>query len=606
MAAEVVIHRKRLATIHSKKGEYLPYTAEDIAERQRAAELEKQFTYEEFMPEAHVPCEVDPDKMRAMIIKMLSTGNFDIPSHSREFHIMPKRMDLYHLYIKLVKTEGFPRSLEFEDAMRSIKGRSDSGVLVFTLLMSDKPLGKNFTCKWNCHYCPNVPNMARSYIPGEPAVARGDQFNWDPAAQIINRFKAYLATGQIEILPEISPDGTAHKYIPKGEFILEGGTFSSYPEEYCDRFMTELYHSCNTIYDSYPRREPLSLEEEMKINVDCVGIRVVGLSIETRPDMINAKLLKRLRRYGVTRVQIGVQHTNDEILRGVNRMCYDRHTRAAMRMLADNGFKVQIHIMPDLPGSSPEIDIAMFKQLFSDPGYLFDCLKCYPTMVVNFTKIKEWYDAGTYKPYGDDPEKMMNVLVEMTRILNENELKRTRIERMMRDMPENDIEGGIGSTNLGDILAKRCKQLGFSCCCIRCREVRGRPAVNEPQLIRSDRQSAGANEVFLSMEADDMVYGFLRLRLPVRDDPDSQCVFDELNNTALIRELHVYGTSVSVGAKTSHVQSRGFGSKLIEEAKRIAKDAGFDKIAVISGNGVKSYYAKRGFVDLHNYMVCRI
>lgn len=551
------------------------------------------FDFNTYIPYNINPNEYSSEAISNMIQKMNEKKVYTIVSFTKEFHIFPSRLSVYTEYVRMVKLENFQRNKEFEIEMRSKRERSDSGVQVFTLLMSDKPDGGNFTCKYNCHYCPKEPNMARSYLSKEPAVRRGHAVGWDPVEQIFVRFQAYIATGQVSAF---------EKEIVKGEFILEGGTFSSYPEKYCDTFMRDIYYACNTIYDAVPRRERMSLEEEMKINVSCVGIRVIGMSIETRPDNINRELLYRLRTYGVTKIQIGVQHTDDEILRFVNRGCYDADTRRSMKVMLSNGFKVQIHLMPDLPTSSPEKDVEMFKQVFSDSEYGFDHLKIYPTMVVPYTRIKKWYDQGTYKPYGDDHETILNVLVNATQSFISNERYDIRIERVVRDFDHSDIEGGTSDTGMGDVLTTTCINRGIFCCCIRCREIKGQKIKDEPILVRRDRVKCGSTEVFLSFESPNqkIIYGFLRMRLPSNND---DVFFDELLDSAIIREVHVYGTSSKVGQSATHVQGKGFGYAMVAEAKSIACLADFKRIAVISGNGVKDYYRKyHGFVDNTYFM----
>ncbi len=595
----------------------IKYTDEEIDAKIAAAELEKKFEFNSFIPtmlESNFHC--TDEGVNGLLLDMIETKIYNKLLFTRKWRTNPSLLHLYNNYIQLVKTNRIARDLDLETALKSSKERSNSGVLVFTLLMSDKPFKlddegnkkvQRFTCKHNCYYCPNEPNMSRSYISSEPAVRRGDSFNWDPVAQIINRLKSYISTGQISA------------FVPttiKGEFILEGGTYSSYPVEYREWFMNNIYYACNTIYDLLPRRDMCDLLTEMKINETCVGIRVVGLSIETRPDDINEDNLdfcRELRTYGVTKVQIGVQHTNDLILKGVNRGCTTQQVKNAMRILLNNGFKVQIHLMPDLPGSTPEEDLRMFDEVFSSEEFGFDHLKVYPTMVVKFTKIKDWYDSGMYKPYGDDNAAMLDILVEMTRLLNKYERYDIRKERIIRDIPVFEIEGGITDAGMGDTLTRECKKLGIACVCIRCREIKGDNTF-DPVLVVRSRIMCGSREFFISFESADnkKIYGFLRLRLPEANDdafePTTHIEPTEkisIRKISIIRELHVYGTVSSINdtSKNVNVQNRGLGSMLVKEAERISKENGYNVISVISGNGVKEYYAKKhAYIDGKYYM----
>ncbi len=621
------------------------YTTEEIDEKLVAANLERTFDFSSFIPKLLSSNFSYPtDKVNGLLMDMIETKNYEKNAFMRKWCINPSLLHLYNNYVNLVKTGQLNRYPALETALKSSKERSNSGVLVFTLLMSDKPFKfdkdgnkkvQRFTCKHNCYYCPNEPNMSRSYISSEPAVRRGDSFNWDPVAQIINRIKSYISTGQISA------------FIPttiKGEFILEGGTYSSYPVEYREWFMNNIYYACNTIYDRVPRRDMHDLLTEMKINETCVGIRVVGLSIETRPDDIhldNLEFCRELRTYGVTKVQIGVQHTNDLILQTVNRGCTTQQVKNAMRILLNNGFKVQIHLMPDLPESSPAEDIKMFDEVFSSEEFGFDHLKVYPTVVVNFTKIKDWYDSGRYRPYGNDKAVMLNVLVEMTKLLNKYERYDIRKERIIRDIPVFEIEGGITDAGMGDTLMRECKKLGIACVCIRCREIKG-DTMFDPVLMVRSRIMCGGREFFISFESSDRkddsdicqppksdpkkIYGFLRLRLPevTADVFEPMDRFEKINvgkaahhdafnlegKISIIRELHVYGTAASINNSTDdvqqsniNVQNRGLGARLVKEAERISKENGYNVISVISGNGVKEYYAKKhAYIDGKYYM----
>jgi ELP3 family radical SAM enzyme/protein acetyltransferase len=580
--------------------ENLVPTRSNLSARSNLSEL-TEFNYETFIP-INLNALVASPIMQKMLKEMHETGIYNKNSYQAKYKASPKKIDLHCEYIRMVKSGMIDYSINMDKALRSFECRSNMGVNVFTLVMSDKPFGQKFTCAYNCYYCPAPPGMPRSYLVDEPAVRRGynsisasnDRF--DPDLQIYNRFSSYLASGQFSsITPEII----------KGEFILEGGTYSSYPARYREWFMTRIYYTCNTIYDSLPRREPLSLDEEVEINKTVKGIRIVGLSVETRPDTVNEEFIRECRRFGVTKVQIGVQHTDDEIMNKLNRKCTISDVKRAMKVLIENGFKIQIHLMPDLPGSNPEKDMEMFREIYSNPEYGFDHVKVYPCMVLPFTLIKKWYESGKYVPYATDEATLVKVMMGMIDILRENNRYDIRVERLVRDMAAKDVIAGCKQLDLGDVLIRKCKEIGKPCICIRCREIGSRKE-NEYILVNRSRTMCGSQEQFLSVETVDNkhIFGFLRLRIPSETDKP---LFESLKQATIIREVHIYGSVAYVGKEESNAQHKGFGTILVNEAKRISKELGFSKIAVISGVGVMEYYKnKHEFVEDDGYMTCKI
>ena len=274
------------------------------------------------------------------------------------------------------------------------KNRYHSGVLEIAIMTAPG----DFSCKYDCYYCPNQPGIARSYIKEEPAVRRAAQHEFDCVRQINARISSYLSIGQ--------PGD-------KGEFIILGGTFSNYSDEYRREFMRDLYYACNTFYDT-DKRPRYSLESEKEINETAL-FKVIGLTVETRPDCIDQAEIERYISYGVTRVQLGVQTTDDKILKKINRMCYTKDTIRALLLLKRAGFKILCHYMPNLPGATPEGDLEMFEQVVFNPNLVCDEWKIYPTSVTTTsvkdiedttkksmpvnTVIEKWYKDGKYVPY---------------------------------------------------------------------------------------------------------------------------------------------------------------------------------------------------------------
>ena len=519
--------------------------------------------------------------------------------------------------------------------------RSQSGVLVVTVTLSPH----NFSCAYDCYYCPQETDLdgnntqPRSYMSSEPAMRRANRHNFDIRNQFWDRINCYISTGNIDL------DDRSSK---KMEVILSGGTWDCYPLEERNKFINECYYAANT-YGLENDREILSLEEEQKIN-ETSHYRIIGLTIETRPDFINKSSLKRYRNYGVTRVQIGVQHYDDEILRKINRQCYTKDTIKAIRLLKQVGMKVVVHLMPDLPGSNPELDKWMFSMAINNPDLQFDDVKIYPTAVckshddqyILTSKIAEWYENKTYQPYA---EKDINILIDVIKFYFTNVNPWVRIQRCIRDIPSCSIEVGYQKkSNLRQMILENMEKNNEKTFEIRQMEVRESEFSNySPRLIVHKYTASKGIEYHISIAAfkenwiDYLKYltqmtinklkfiifneefywsgsenyvalfGFLRLRIDSEPGGD---YIKEINNSALIREVHVYGNSIGVGKETdNHMisQHKGYGKWLMKIAEEIAIRHGFNKISVIAGVGSREYYKNKCGYNLEGtYMTKRL
>ena len=530
----------------------------------------------------------------------------------------------------------------------SIKStRGCSGVQVITIFTSGSFMGKennhmnkdmnkdieefNKTggCPMNCYYCPfekdenGIPTQPRSYLSTEPGNKRATQNKHHPLGQMFDRLYQLEQIGHI---PSIYMDDD--KKGAKLEIIISGGTFNFYPKDYIYWFVTCMYYSANIYYNyrltNYIEREMLSLEEEQKIN-ETTKMRIIGLTIETRPDYLIPKesinmniqknsnvnsiqkdnryeIIQFFRELGITRVQIGIQHTNDIILKKVNRQCTDKQNKYAIKFLKDNGFKVDIHIMLDLPFSSPEEDISMLNKILTNEEYEADQWKIYPTETTPFTVIKKWYDEGKYIPYADgrNNEKLIEVIMSAKKIMK----PWIRINRIVRDIPSESIEGGINCPEMRDIISHKMKELGIYCKCIRCREIK-LEIINDNDIKQFIRHYIGSDgdEYFISYETFDekKLIGFIRLRL----NKTFNNSMPELNGYAFIRELHVLGHHTTVGTESKGVQHKGYGSLLLQKAEEIAYKNGYIGISIISGVGVREYYEKKGY-HLHNHNMVKV
>lgn len=476
----------------------------------------------------------------------------------------------------------------------------------------------------------------RSYLSSEPAVARANQNQWD----CIKQFRD-IAIKRIHC---------GHS-VTKVEGIVIGGTWSYYPKDYQKDFIRDFYYAANTLYHE-KTREKNTMEEEIKEN-RFSKCRVIGLTLETRPDFIHPKEISLLRSYGCTRVQLGIQHTDNKILKKINRGCTHEQNVRAIKLLKDAGFKVDIHLMPDLPGSDFWKDVSMMEQVLATPDLQADQWKIYPCQTLEYTKIKEWYEKGLYKPYYEE-EKLVNfdnvhldlyfkdnreiplillginlmmylfgnnfylllfclsipyylfhLYLEATNLNRKtNPLHHLltyviprvhpwiRLNRIIRDNPKHMIVGGVNKAHYRNEIEQYLAETNQKSQDIRYREIKGREYNPETtELIIRKYTASGGLEYFLSFEdtKNDYLLGFLRLRIP----PKQTHFFPELSYTALVRELHVYGWMVPQGASGKIVQHQAFGKKLLQKAEEIAKSHSFVRIAVISGEGVREYYQKK-------------
>jgi elongator complex protein 3 len=323
----------------------------------------------------------------------------------------------------------------------------------------------------------------------------------------------------------------------------------------------------------------------------------VGLTIETRPDWITPDEILRLRHLGVTRIQIGVQSLDDQIL-ALNQRGHDvAAVRRACRLLRTAGFKLHLHWMPNLLGATPESDLADFGQLWSDPDLRPDELKIYPCALLAGTKLHSIWQDGGYQPY--DAQTLVTLLAEC----KAQAPAYCRLSRVIRDIPASYIVAGNRLSNLREAAQKQLASSGRRCQCIRCREIRHQ-AVEAALLRQVDlAYDVGVGtEHFLSLETPDgRLAGFLRLLLPAPAAADAAP--RELRGSAVIREVHVYGPALHIGASSAgEAQHLGVGSRLIKVAAARAQEAGFHKMAVIAAIGTRAYYRGLGFRQGELYM----
>ncbi len=473
-----------------------------------------------------------------------------------------------------------------EKMMRIKTVRTDSGVVPITVLT------KPFPCPGRCVYCPLDARMPKSYLATEPAAARALSLKFDPYQQVRRR---------VQML-----EGNGHE-AKKIELIIKGGTWSAYTWKYREWFIKRCFDGANRL-DNGKARSARTHEQAQKMN-ESAKYRVIGLTIETRPDWITTKEIVRLRSLGVTRVELGVQSPDDALLKKTKRGHTVQDIVHATHLLKMAGFKVDYHIMPGQPGSTPAKDLLLFKKLFSDPRFQPDMVKLYPCVVLPSAELADWYAKGLFKPL--EGTKLIQLLAKMKASVP----RYCRISRVIRDFPTPEIAGGNKASHLRDVVKAYMLKQGMECHCLRCREAGHRPTLHpktKTKLFVESYESAGGTEYFLSIEdvARTTLLAFARLRLPdtsSKKDAEREEIekaMPEIKGAAFIRELHTYGQALDIEeVRKEAVQHKGLGRKLMKEAEAIAKKHKSKRMAVISGVGVRAYYRLLGYHKQGTYMV---
>ena len=448
---------------------------------------------------------------------------------------------------------------EFEQIRRALvtkPTRTLSGVAV--IAVAAKPA----KCPGECLYCPKGKNAPKSYTGFEPAIMRARANKFDPYKQVKNRLEQLQAVGH-------STD--------KCELIIMGGTFPAFGLPYKKRFVKRCF-------DAFNGQSSRGLKAAQKAN-ETAKNRVVGLTIETRPDWVFPEQFLGL---GCTRVELGIQSICDDVLEKIKRGHSIKNSVDAIRKLKEHGFKILYQVMLGLPGSSLKKDIAMFKTLFSDERFMPDMLKIYPTLVVKGSELYNMWKRGDYKPIDEAyVMKVLDAVYEMCPSW-------VRIHRVQRDIPSEHIEAGPIKSNLRQEINKKWDKAGKQSQEIRFREAghvrqrRGKTPENG-QISVQKYKSSGGEEYFIAAEdkKQNILLGFCRLRIAV-------C------KKAFVRELHVYGETLPLGSKKSAVtQHKGWGKQLLQRAEELAKGR---ELFIISGVGVREYYRKLSYVYKDGYM----
>ncbi len=498
--------------------------------------------------------------------------------------------------------------------------RTLSGVTPVTVLT------KPFPCPGTCIFCPNDVRMPKSYLADEPGAQRAEDNRFDPYLQTWNRLDAYRSMGHPT---------------DKVELIVLGGTWSHYPEDYQRWFVRRAFEAMNdfgagvdgraaagaanaryreiapldgrslgdgaynravTRHLGATNRGALLHESEASSwealaaaqrGNEAAASRCVGLVLETRPDRIDTAEIARLRRLGATKVQIGVQSLDDAVLAANQRGHDVATTRRAFRALRAAGFKIHAHWMPNLLGATPTSDAADYRRLFEDADFRPDELKLYPCMLIESAELAQHHARGEWQAYDDA------TLTELVAECIAATPRWCRLTRVIRDFSAHDVAAGTHTANLREVAERALASRGVRVSEIRAREVRGEGAEAAALTLRETgyAHSVGEERFLEWVTPDDRLAGFLRLTLP-HAQSNREAAPPELAGAALIREVHVYGASLRLGDRSEAAsQHGGLGRQLVEAAARIAGDAGYATLAVISAVGTRPYYRRLGFVD---------
>jgi elongator complex protein 3 len=483
-------------------------------------------------------------------------------------------------YQELVENGTYQNNPAFLIKIRMKPIRSLSGVTTVTVLTKPHP------CPGDCIFCPDDAELPKSYLREEPGAARAFENQFDPYLQVSSRLASYDAIGH--------PTS-------KIELLILGGSWTAYPEEYQTWFIQRCLDAMNGV-DSASLKEAQTINESSKR-------RNVGLVIETRPDTINPTVLASLRKMGVTKVQIGAQSFNDQILEMNKRGHTTVATLQAAALLRAAGFKIVMHWMPNLLGATISSDRADFPKMWQD-GYCPDEIKIYPTQLVENSQLYQYWLNGSYKPY--TTQELIRLIADIKPTIPEY----CRVNRIIRDIPAPYIVDGNKRSSLRQDVQNELAARGQQCRCIRCREIRGK-LVAEENLELNDLiyHPHYSEEHFLHYRTpDDQLAGYLRLSFPDLSEKEGQYIYEqvnaeipELSGCAIIREVHIYGQSLQFGTeKSGAAQHVGLGSNLIEKAVDLCKRKGIKQLAVIAAIGTRQYYLERGFCGGELYMIRQV
>ena len=438
--------------------------------------------------------------------------------------------------------------------------RTISGVTPLTVVLKPRKCDHG-----TCIYCPGGDYVPQSYTNKSPAIMRSLALQFDPYKQVKNRLKILKIMGHPT---------------DKIEIIILGGTFLQYESDY-------QYNFIKRCYDALNGKNSEDLETAKKLN-EVAKHRCVAMCIENRPDNCSKKEIKRMLKFGTTRVEIGVQLPDNEIYKKTNRGHTVEDVIKATKNLKNAGFKLGYHIMPGLPYSNPEKDIKLFKKIFKDEKFRPDQLKIYPCQVVEDSPLAKTHKLIGFKPYTEEQTK--EILLKMMEIIPEY----CRVMRMMREFPKEKLIEGLEKLDLRKDVETDFKKSKIKLKEIRIREIGFNKETDEKIKLKIlEYKASNGKEYFIEfVNKDNILFGLLRLRI--------------YNGKAIVRELHVYGQAIPIGEKGEQSQHLGLGKILLKKAEEITKKHKIKELKIISGIGVREYYRKLGYKLDRFYMVKEI
>ena len=419
--------------------------------------------------------------------------------------------------------------------------RRYGGVVVIPVFTSPQD------CGGTCIYCPREPGVPRGYI-SHNALIRARALGFSPSMQIRSMLDS-RGSGLYEGTPV--------------ELIVLGGNFSALSRRYRSYFV-------GACLDELAGCGPHCVAEHRARGYPCSI-----LTVESRPDYIDDDECVFLRSLGVSKVELGVQHLDDDVLAECQRGHDASRVRRATLLLKEHGFKVGYHVMVGLPGSSLEKDTVMIAERLWEIPHSPDFLKVYPCVLLRDARLQPSLHAlltqGRWRPPTRGyVEQILRVLVDACPAT-------VRICRVQRYFPMMAVSGGA-YRGLNEATVGRCR-------CIRCNEVgRHRDRQTDVEVCQYDTHvDATGKEVCILANCDDhTVLGVVRLRLQYH------------KNTVLIRELHVYGDAVSLGLMGT-VQGRGLGTALLRQAEDFGCKRGLTEAKANVAPGARGFFFRHGY-----------
>ncbi len=629
---------------------------QDILDASRVALKKREEEYK-----AKASAQDDKERITADETKLLSDKELEriIRKHNRnlknnEDHFAKKKLFPYYLYVKNNEPEIWQSwnvdevlDKKITQLLQVKPRRTASGVATITVMT------KPWKCTSNCLYCPNDLRMPKSYLSDEPVCQRAERNYFDPYLQVAARLRALTRMGHVTDKVELIVLGGTWSDYPKSYqiwFIKElfralnevkmsdasslqklndesahmriatyqacgltntkedARAFVAPLQEKVDQGELsynkawDLLYAQSAVWNAVSEQQSATFDEleREQITNETADHRVVGLVIETRPDTITIENLSLLRRLGCTKIQMGIQSVNQDILKQNKRAISLEKIKESFALLRIFGFKIHAHFMVNLFGSTPEKDKQDYLEFSTNKAYLPDEVKLYPCVLVEGTKLCDCFKQGTWIPYTH--EELLDVLTFDT--LHTPPF--ARISRMIRDISAHDIVAGNKKANLRQLVENNLAKQNAEVTEIRYREISTASTNREELSLESvEYETTMSTEYFLQwVTPDKKIAGFLRLSLPDQEfvrtcleQTDNATSFPIKENEAMIREVHVYGTVAGLHKTGKGAQHLGLGKQLIKTAARLAKDHGFAKLNVISSIGTREYYRKQGFAD---------